>query len=65
MTTDRVLDPAVVGATVMNCDLHNEVKLEISMLEHDQDLQNEVKLALCMMDAWNVPGRMVNYLLDV
>ena len=62
---DRVLDLAVVGATIMNCDLHNKVKLEISMLEHDRDLQNEVKLALCMMDAWNVPGRMVNCLLDV
>ena len=48
----------------MNCDLHNKVKLEISMLEHDRDLRNEVKLALCMMDAWNVPGRMVNCLLD-
>jgi len=65
MTTDRVLDPAVVGVTVMNCDLHNEVKLEISMLEYDRDLRNEVKLALCMMDAWNIPGRMVNCLLDV
>ena len=65
MTMDRVLDPAVVGATVMNCDLHNEVKLEISMLEYDRDLRNEVKLALCMMDAWNIPGRMVNCLLDV
>ena len=56
---------SVTHAAVMNRDLHNEVKLEISASERDLDLWNEVKLALCMMDAWNIPGRMVNCLLDV
>ena len=50
--------------TVTNCDLRNEVKLEISMSERNLGLRNEVKLALCVMDAWNIPGRMVNCLLD-
>ena len=49
---------------VMNRDLCNEVKLEFGASEHDLGLWNEVKLALRVMDAWNVPGRMVNCLLD-
>jgi len=49
---------------VMNRDLRNEVKLEFGASERDPGLRNEVKLALRVMDVWNVPGRMVNCLLD-